>query len=646
MAEEEAREPSPSSLQSSDSASWAALSAASREKADAFLEEQIRVARAQERVLHLQAEDLKRDDRLRHWSLLVRHTSDVMKVTFELAVAVIALALVTAIGALVWGALHDHGVVVEEFQVPKDFSDRGITGQALAGDILSAIAKMQSETDSSRPASTYANNWGDNLKVQIADTGLTLGDVTRFLHEWLGHQTRISGELSRSSDGIAITVRVGDSRATFSGKESDRDALVQRAAEAVYAETQLYRYGVWQLQRNNLAAAEAAYTKLLKDASPSERVWAYVGLTNVSDRRGTFRESLRWADLALALDPDHPMPLWDAEGEEQWLGWDEAVMASTRREEAALQASRGDVTDRARAQLVAQVAEIGSYELGDFATVASTARIAEQLPDYFSYDDASRDAEIQALGFLHDGAALRSRLAGFPQPNGNYNVFSRYLGLAEGQFALADWADALASLRRSSKVAEQVGPIVTGALPVLVWPFEAVAMYETGDAAGSRILVGKTPIDCMMCVIMRGRIDELDGKPNAAAFWYACAAHQAPSIPYPFVYWGAMLLHEGEYDAAIAKFTLANAKGPHFADPLEMWGEALMLKNRSDLALAKFEEANKYAPNWGRLHLKWGEALQWSGDKAGARAQFAAAVGLDLSAADKAVLTRMRALHG
>ncbi len=78
----------------------------------------------------------------------------------------------------------------------------------------------------------------------------------------------------------------------------------------------------------------------------------------------------------------------------------------------------------------------------------------------------------------------------------------------------------------------------------------------------------------------------------------------------------------------------------------EMWGEALMLKNRSDLARAKFEEANEYAPNWGRLHLKWGEALLWSGDKAGAKKQFAIAAGLWLTQAENSQLARMRSTHG
>jgi tetratricopeptide (TPR) repeat protein len=115
----------------------------------------------------------------------------------------------------------------------------------------------------------------------------------------------------------------------------------------------------------------------------------------------------------------------------------------------------------------------------------------------------------------------------------------------------------------------------------------------------------------------------------------------APSIPYAYSEWGQMLLAKGDRDGAIAKFSVAHQKGPHFADPLELWGEALIAQNRSDLALAKFAEAARYAPNWGRLHLKWGEALVWLGDKPGAAKQFALAAYLDLSAADKAELSRV-----
>jgi cytochrome c-type biogenesis protein CcmH/NrfG len=102
-----------------------------------------------------------------------------------------------------------------------------------------------------------------------------------------------------------------------------------------------------------------------------------------------------------------------------------------------------------------------------------------------------------------------------------------------------------------------------------------------------------------------------------------------------------MLLAKGDVEGAIAKIRVANQKGPRFADPLAMWGEALIAQNRSDLALAKFEEANSYAPNWVHLHLKWGEALLYTGDKTGAKKQFAIASRLDLTPVDRVRLAKV-----
>jgi tetratricopeptide (TPR) repeat protein len=158
-------------------------------------------------------------------------------------------------------------------------------------------------------------------------------------------------------------------------------------------------------------------------------------------------------------------------------------------------------------------------------------------------------------------------------------------------------------------------------------------------------LIRLTPLDCTRCLEFRGRVAELAGDANRAAWWFARAAADAPAEPFALTDWGAMLLSKGDFEGAIAKFKLANQKGPHFADPLEMWGEALVRENRSDLALAKFSEAAKYAPNWSRLHLKWGEALLWTGDKAGAEKQFDAASKLYLTAAEQSELHHFENAH-
>jgi len=82
--------------------------------------------------------------------------------------------------------------------------------------------------------------------------------------------------------------------------------------------------------------------------------------------------------------------------------------------------------------------------------------------------------------------------------------------------------------------------------------------------------IDRTPVDCYFCLRMRGSIDAQEKRWNGASYWFARAARQAPSIPFAYAEWGAMLLAKGDYDAAIKKFSAANGKGPRFADPLEM----------------------------------------------------------------------------
>src|SRR5215472_8997334 len=190
----------------SEAALGLALGAASREKADAFLEEQTAsvrmqreagVAEKQARILDLQIQDLEREDVVRHWSLRVRHISDVMKLAFELAVAFIVLAIAFGIGAALWSAAHDDSLVIEAFSVPPDMAARGLTGQAIAAQLQDKLLAMQAATDSGRPAESYSNSWGSDIKVEIPNTGISISEFYRYLATWLGKQTHIRGESRR-----------------------------------------------------------------------------------------------------------------------------------------------------------------------------------------------------------------------------------------------------------------------------------------------------------------------------------------------------------------------------------------------------------------------------------------------------------------
>ena len=96
-----------------------ALGSASRAKADRFLAEQTRVAEAQAEFIRLQADDFRHEEALRRRTLKLQHSSEMMKVAFELAVALIALLLIVIVGSALWSAAHEDGLVIESFSVPR-----------------------------------------------------------------------------------------------------------------------------------------------------------------------------------------------------------------------------------------------------------------------------------------------------------------------------------------------------------------------------------------------------------------------------------------------------------------------------------------------------------------------------------------------
>jgi len=608
--------------------------ASSNPKVDQLLDRQIALA-------DLQIDDLKREDKLRHWSLRVHHISDVMKVTFEITAAFVGIAIVISICAALWAAAHDDSLIIESFSVPPDMASRGLTGEAVAAQLQDRIAAMQAATDSARPPTSYSSNWGNDIKVQIPDTGVSIGEFYRILTLWLGHQTRITGEVFRTDKGIAITARAGgDGGATNQGPDSDFDVILQRAAESVFAQTQPYRYGVYLLRHNRLDDAQKIFEKLAASSSASEKAWAENGLANVEDSRGNLRASAAWSRAALALEPEFALTHWTLADNELTLGHDEDAVRTDRELLALTQSHNPGLTERSRAMIRHNIAQTLAAEFGEFASVPADAKVAEQLPDYSGAIETSWENEVEALGLLHDARAMRARFAEMPRADDDDTVSSRKAILAQAEIALKDWKDARKDAADAEAIGIRAGGFTAGGINALVWPYLARARFETGDRAGAFALIGRTPRDCYACVDMRGNIDVAARNWDGATFWFADAVRQAPSVPLAYSDWGAMLLAKRDLEGAIAKFQIAKEKGPHFADPLEMWGEALIAKNRSDLALAKFEEADKYAPNWGRLHLKWGEALLWLGDKAGAQKQFEIAASLDLAASDKVALAR------
>jgi tetratricopeptide (TPR) repeat protein len=621
-----------------------ALSGASREQADAFLSEQRTLAQKQCSLIDIQEDHLHEQFKQLHLSVWEKR----LGVLLRLATAVVGLAVASTIALMVWDAKHSRGLIIAPFSVPPSLQERGLGGEVIASQLIDKLNHM-AKSESSRAVQSYANNWGENIKVEIPETGVSVGELRNFLREWLGHDIRITGEVYNIADGIAVTARTGgEEGATFTGRESDLEALVQQAAEHVYEVTQPYRYANY-LDRNfdpkgseqRVAKAKAIYWKLIAGDDPQERAWAFNGLgTIASNFEGDQDKAIYYYRRALDEVPDFLIATFAIAARSP------GVIGDEERYRLAQETGRGlhgkqdaDLNPHFVPYATVTADWTIAFSKGDYRLAVALARTALRLPDDFATLGRANfvNDALSAMARGHDLVAFRAFLRELDWrelPPG----YARVLYAAERQ----DWRDLLLQEKAHGQaffISARRGALHS-IFNALLSPYFALAHAELGDFAGAERLIAPSAGYMDAGVQVRAQIAELQGQHARADFWFARAEAMAPSLPFADALWGQALVKRGEPDAAIKKFKLSSQKGPHFADPLEGWGEALMAKNQSHLALAKFSEADKYAPNWGRLHLKWGEALYYAGKTDEAIAQFARAAQLDLTPADKAELAR------
>jgi tetratricopeptide (TPR) repeat protein len=532
-----------------------------------------------------------------------------------LRVFVILVATVVGIGVLIMirDAIADHGLVVEAFSVPPDMVRDGLTGEVVATRFLDKLQAMQTATMSDRPADSYQYNWGSDIKVEIPETGLDLRAVSKYLRDRFGHSNRISGEVIRTQNGIAVTARFGDAPpATLTGQESDFDELAGKAAEAVYRTSQPYRFAQFLSGQNRNAEAFSVIADLATNGPQNERGWAYIewGMLDLNahgDLDSARKHCLRGLAYSGALTDSAEICLV---GEEVWSGHDEKELEYSRPLEISAQKHAPGVTQEFFENTKILSAAWLETLTGDIQKSAQDWTLAEAAPDYFASAELSPALAATAYAMNHDPDSARKIVEAL-EPSDDpsflqWDAFIAFNALPAYWIAATtnDWPAALADARACDAWLEAHTPAnkLFGRLrSVWIQPLEALAMAKAGDVARAETLVSATPLDCYLCVRVRGRIAAIKQDWTSAERWFAEAARQAPSLPFAFSEWGEMRLAKGDIDGAIAKFEAAHQKTPHFADALKGWGDALARQGQVKTALAKYKEALEYAPNWKEL---------------------------------------------
>ena len=589
-------------------------------------------------VLTEQLQLIRTQTRLGRWQIASERAGFALKVLTGLAGLVVAVAL----GVMVWQARQADGLVIKPFSVPPELVQKGVTGEALASQMLDQLGRMSSVTRSGEQQRSVAADWGSNVSIEIPQTGVSLSQVDQWLRDKLGRQTRVTAELMAMSDGrLMLVSRVGaEPLPPQTGTADEVPALVVRAAETLYGRQQPISYWQYLSRNGRLAEAEAASREMTRSADRRMRALGYSTLGNVLQDTQGDAPAVAAYERALAIDPAASP---SATGNHGRLELDRGRLetgAELLRAEPELIRRSPDRTDlwRLATQLDTQIplSEVVGDKVGALRAALGLVGTGGE-----GVRAGARTLEMQVARLraaTHDILTTRAEIAAF-EPATAFEAQARRSAELETALAAQDWAAAV-PLAQALVAAKQQLPD----RGVLKWWSDtklAQALTGAGRLAEAEAVLAPSPLDCQPCVMARGQLAEARGQRALADHWFAEGIRMAPSWAAPHEAYGRVLLARGDSGAALRHAEASLKIGPRFADAMELAGEAAMARGDAKAAASRFAAAETLTPRWGRLHLKHGEALAKLGKADQARQQFRTAATLYLTPPERAELQRL-----
>jgi len=555
----------------------------------------------QSRLLDIQAKHLEDEHAARlHYlqgqarEVDIRRFALRLRLGFQLFIALVAMAIGIGLAVMIHDAVTSRRVVIEPFHAPPSLAARGIDGAVIAGALLDDLGRLQEATHGTSAARSLTGAWAGNLKLDLPETGISLGEISRLLRERFGHDVHIDGDLVETmAGGLALTVRGnGVPPKTFSGSPTELEKLTGLAAEYVYSKSQPARWATYLNNTDRYAEAIAFSRAAMTSADPAQRPWLLNNWAIGLQLSGaSVRDALNVLRAAVRLQPD----FWVAHSNIQ------STLIGLGDEEGAWQA--GEAMRKESGGRPGRSSEV-YFSTWDYLTWNLPAWLDAITADAEANGGAGTDfssagsiiADIDAR--LHDNQAAELALkttADDPNDPAGVSLTHHVRGRLAAE--LGDMASAVAEMELYG--AAYVNPTVSNQSPgyqCWIAPIEEAAGHP-GKADALLKSAGRF-VDCY-----RFRADILDGRGDWAGAQkaYAEAVALAPDLPAAYYSWGAALARHGELVGAEAKLMDANKRGPHWADPLKAWGDMLVNQGNSKDALAKYDQALKYAPNWKQL---------------------------------------------
>ncbi len=559
-----------------------------------FLDRQVRLIDAQTaelveqrplRLHHLKSQE--QEGRLKRFGLQLRNA---LQVFIGLIVAAVALGVMV----MVFDAFNTKAVVVEPFDTPPALAARGLTGRVVASGVLDVLTRLQAATRASATQRQLTNAWTSDIKVEVPETGVSIGDLDRMLKARFGHDIHIDGDLVQTVDGgLALTIRGGGFLPkTFTGGSGDLDKLTNQAAEYVYGRSLPGLYATYLIDAGRNAEAVAFSKAAFGTLSAADKPDVLNAWANADQNIGAKPiETAPLYEKAIQLNPRFWVAYSNLMNVDMLLQNEEAawrlgqVMQSEAGGRRAIRPLLFQNLDYLTWNLITWRDEVlkDSEEHGGIGSSITAAAPSLADTDQRLHDDA--DAELQ----------LQTAQADASDPS-----VVAITHFVHGRIVAEAGDTARAAAEMEAFLTSFANPIVSSNYPGYnCWAAPAEEWAGHPDKADAVLKSAGRFVDCFR---FKGDILDHRGDWPGAQKAYAQAVAIAPDLPAAYYSWGVALARHGDLAGGIAKLSLAHDRGPGWADPLKAWGDVLARQGRWKDALAKYDAALKLAPTWPALH--------------------------------------------
>jgi tetratricopeptide (TPR) repeat protein len=575
------------------------------------------------------------------------HGAKRMAMAARFLIAFAALAIASGFIWMVLAASADRSLVIEAFATPPDLAARGLSGQVLAANLADRLGEIDRAANSFRSPETMSTNWGDDVKIEIPSTGISIGELDRFLRRKLGRETVIGGSVFRTPQGLRMTVRTGVlGTVEQTGSDAQIEDMIRKAAEGVFNQTQPYRYSKYLEFSGRLPEAMAVARSDAQSDDPKERAWAWAQISNLLDRVGNDVASAAAGKRAIAEDPSNALAYLNtanAYGHLAQNGLAAPYGAEASRLGSTPSGGLSDVgINTSRSNLAAGPAFAGDFQ-------RALRQLSEETgPVYAGVRESNQGVRVLNLLAMHDISGARA--AGTTMPDSYFiSNFTQGSGVTVPQHLAADqmenWPlalkldDQMLATVATNPEGKAVADIVRTRF---ILPIQAADLAYAGRIEEAQAIAKTLPLNCDNCAEVRMMIAAFARDYPAAYRWLAEARRWGGDTPFQPTLLGQILENQGQHAAALQLAEQAIRVGPKYPDALKLKADALRRLNRLDEAVESYRAAAKGAPRWGRLQIDWGFAEMRRGHWADARKHLASAGTMDLTPSDQRLLLKLK----